>query len=370
MEPAVKDLDLSAINLVVDDRDPQAIFDAALAKWVELAPTVRPRNGSVEAILLEAAAVATADGIYALNRFVTKAVEGVLNLYGVPRFPGAAAAGTVTLTLDGTRTLTVTAGQRLLEPSTGLVLEVSADTTVTGAASIVVPVVTAEPGGAGNAITAGTPIDLLDAIPYVVAAAVTTGLTGGADPESDASYVDRASTVLARVTSSLVLPVHFTAYALQDTRVQRATVVDLFEPGGTPGAELGHLTVYAYGYGALLSSGVKAELRDAMQARSAAMIEVHVEDPTIVTQAVTLTCHALPGYSTVDVRDAIEAALSGWMNPDTWSWGEDIRPTDIIALVSDVAGVDYVDSVTTPASAVTIDVDELATVGTMTITVV
>jgi uncharacterized phage protein gp47/JayE len=370
MEPAVKDLDLSAINLVVDDRDPQAVFDAALAKWVELAPTARPRNGSVEAILLEAVATATADGIYALNRFVGKAVEGILNLYGVPRFAGSAAAGTVTLTLDGPRTLTVTAGQRLLEPSSGLVLEVSADTTVTAASSISVPVVTAEPGGAGNAITAGTAVDLLDAIPYVVSAQVTTGLTGGADPESDTSYVDRASTVLARVTSSLVLPVHFTAYALQDTRVNRATVVDLFEPGGTPGSDLGHLTVYAYGYGAALSAPVKTELQAAMQARSAAMIEVHVADPTIITQAVTLTCHALPGYSTTTVRDAIEAALSAWMNPGVWTWGDDIRPTDIIALVSAVTGVDYVDTVTTPAATVTLDVDELATVGTMTITVI
>ena len=365
----MKDLDLSAIDLVVDDRDPQAVFDASLAKFTELAPTARPRNGSVEAILLEAVATATADGIYAVNRFIGKAVEGILGLYGVPRFAGASAAGEVTLTLDGPRTLTVTAGQRLLEPSTGLVLLASVDTSVISASTMALPCYTEAPGGAGNAITAGTGVDLLDAIPYVASAAVTTGFSGGADAESDASYVDRASTVLARVTSSLVLPVHFTAYTLQDPRVGRATVVDLFEPGGTPGADLGHLTVYTYGYAAQLSAPVKEELRAAMQSLSAAMITVHVGDASIVTQAVTYTCHALPGYSTTDLRDTINAAITAWMSPDAWTWGDDIRQTDIIALVSGIAGVDYVDSVTVPATTTAVGASQLALAGTITGTV-
>ncbi len=370
MEHLVKDLDLSAIDLVVDDRDPQAIFDASLAKYLELAPNAAVRNGSVEAILLEAIATATADGIYATNRFITKAVEGILGLYGVPRFPGASAAGVVTLTLDGLRTLTVTAGQRLLDPATGLVLLVSTDASVTASSTIALPVVTADPGGAGNAITVGTPIDLLDAIPYVASAAVTTALTGGADAETDAAYIDRASAVLARVTSSLVLPVHFIAYALQDTRVNRATVIDLYYPGGTPGSNLGDLTVYTYGFSAQLSAPVKEELRAAMQALCAAMITVHVEDASIVTQAITYTCHALPGYSTTVLRDTINAALQAWMSPNAWTWGDDIRQTDIIALIAGIAGVDYVDSVTVPATTTAVGASQLALAGTITGTVV
>ena len=370
MEPAVKDLDLSAISLVIDDRDPQAVFDASLAKFTELAPTARPRNGSVEAILLEAIATGTADGIYAVNRFVGKTVEGILNLYGVTRFTGSTASGQVTLTLDGVRTLTVTAGQRLLESVTGLVLLVTTDTSIASASTIVLPVRTEQPGGAGNAITVGTAVDILDAIPYVASAAVTTAFSGGADPESDTSYVDRASTVLARVTSSLVLPSHFIAYALEDTRVARATVIDLYYPGGTIGSNLGHLTVYTYGYSAQLSTAVKNEILAAMQARCAAMITVHIADASIVTQAITYTCHALPGYSTAAVRTAVNAALSAWMNPNAWTWGDDIRQTDIIALIDATPGVDYVDSVTVPASTTVLSAEQLAQVGTITGTVI
>ena len=369
MEPVVKDLDLSAINLVVDDRDPQAIFDDSLARFLELAPTASIRNGSVEALLMEALCVATADGIYAVNRFIGKVIEGVLNLYDIARDPGSPASGVVTLTLDGSRTLTVTAGQRLVEPVTGVVLLVEADTSVTSAASIALPVVTADSGGAGNAITAGMAVDLLDAIPYVASAQVTTGLTGGADAESDAAYVDRATAVLARVTSSLVLPSHFVAYLLQDPRVARATAIDLYEPGGTIGADLGSLTTYTYGRGAQLSATVREELRAAMQAICSAMVTVYVEEADIVTQDVEVTVQALPGYSTPDVSAAVTAAITAWMSPEAWTWGRDILPTEIIDVVADVAGVDYVTSVTTPAGNVTLTDDQLAAAGTITVTV-
>ena len=364
-----QDIDLSYLALDIDDRDPQAIFDAALARYQELAPNARPRNGSIETILLEAFATASADLIYALNRLPAATVEGVLSLYGVTRFDGAVASGTITITLDGTRTLTVPAGVRFSDPTTGLVLVVETETTGTAVSQIALPCTTEDPGGDGNAITAGTAVDVLDSIPYVTAAEVTSGFTGGSDPESDEAYLDRASTVFARVTSSLVLPIHFIAYLLEDARVLRATAIDLFEPGGTPGSDLGHITTYVYGYGAALSAAVKEELRAAMQEISSAMIEVHVADATIVTQDIDLTVVALAGFDVDQIADDVEAALATYYSPATWPWGRDIMLTEIIDVAADVTGVDYVDEVTTPASDVTVADDELAQAGTITVTV-
>lgn len=367
----MSDLALDAVDLVLDDRDPQMIFDAALDAFEALAPDARVRNGSVEALLMEAMSVASADVIYALNRFVGAVVEGVLNLYEVPRFAGASASGVVTLTLDGTRTLTVAAGQRLVDPGTGLVLQVTADTSGSSVSTLALPVATLLPGGAGNAIAAGAAVDIVDAIPYAVSAAVTTAFGGGADAEDDAAYVLRARAVLARVTSSLVLPEHFVAYALEDARVGRAAAIDLYEPpSGTPGSDLGHLTVVVYGHGGQLSTEVREELRVSMSAICASMITTHVEPATIVTQAITLTAHALPGYSTTAVRDAIAAALTAWCSPDVWPWGRDIMATEIIDVAADVTGVDYVDAVAVPAGTVTIAADELAMAGTLTISVI
>lgn len=363
------DLDLSYLGLDIDDRDAQAIFDAALARYQELAPDARPRNGSVEVMLLEAFSIAASDVIYALNRFPSVAVEGILALYGVPRFEGSPAEGVVTLTLDGTRDLTVEAGQRLSDPTTGLTLVVSTTTAGTSVTSLAVPCETEDNGGAGNAITSGSAIDLLDSIPYVTSAEVTTAFTGGADAEDDSAYIDRAATVLARVTSSLVLPSHFIAYLLQDARVTRATAIDLYEPGGTAGSDLGYITTYTYGRGAQLTSTVREELRAAMQAICSAMVTVYVEEADLVSQDLELTVHALPGYSTSDVSTAVNDALSAWMSPEQWTWGRDILLTEIIDIAADVTGVDYVDSVTTPSANVTITDDQLAQAGTITVTV-
>lgn len=369
MEPAVNDLDLTAIDLVVDDRDPQAIFDASLAKFLELAPTARPRNGSVEAILLEAIATATADGIYAANRVISLVVEAILGLYDVARFDGTSAAGVVTLTLDGTRTLTVTEGQRLLDPGTGLVLLVTADTSGVSVSTLAIPVQTEEPGGAGNSITSGTAVDLLDSIPYAVSASVTTTLSGGADAESDTAYIDRATARLARVTSSLVLPGHFAAYCLEDTRILRATAIDNYQPGGTPGSDIGHITVLLYGSQAPIATDIQTELETAMSAISSSMLTVHVEPATVVTQAVTLTVEKLAGFTDQEVEDNVTAALQAFLNTDTWDWGGDVIVSEIIVAAAAAAGVDFVDTVTTPAGTVTVDADELVTAGTITVTV-
>lgn len=364
-----QDLDLSYLGLDIDDRDPQAIFDAALARFLELAPNARLSNGSVEVMLMEAFSVAAADLIYALNRFPSTAVEGILALYDVPRFTGSPAYGTVTLTLDGSRDLTVEAGQRLSDPTTGLVLVVTTDTTGTAVTTLTVPVRTEDASGTGNSITAGSALDLLDAIPYVDSATVATDFTGGADPESDTAYLDRASTVLARVTSSLVLPTHFTAYLLQDARVTRATAVDLYQPGGTVGSDLGHITTYTYGRGAQLAPEVRAELQAAMEAISSAMITVWVEESTVITQPIELEVNALPGYSTAAVSADVSSALTAWMDPSTWPFGRDIMPSEIIDVAADAPGVDYVTTVTVPAATVTVGDSELAQAGTITVTV-
>lgn len=366
----MRDLELSAIGLVVDDRDPQAVFDAMLAKYVELAPDAVVRNGSVEARLLAAFAEGAGDVIYALNRVITLVVEGVLSRYGIERFVGSPAVGMVTCTLDAARSLTITAGQRFADPTSGLVLEVAADAEVTTATSITVAVATAEPGAAGNALAAGTALDLLDSIPYVVSAELLTGLTGGADPETDATYFDRVSTVLARVTSSIVKPEHFLAATLQDPRVGRATVLDLYAPGGTPGSDLGDVTVFVYGHGAGLSGPVQAEIEANLQAMCAAMIHPHVVDVTIRTQAIALTVHALPGYSTPTIQAGVEAALRAFYNPASYPFGRDVLESEITAIAADVAGVDYVTpGSVTPAGSVAVDVDELVLAGAITVTV-
>ena len=366
-----RDLDLTYLSLEVADADPQRIVDDAVAYASTVFPDWVPRNGSTEVVLMEALALGVSDLIYASNRLPGSVVEAILGLYDIARSQGTSATGQVEITFDDTRTTTVAQGTRFEVPGDGTLLEVTANTTATAAASVVVPVRTAEPTGAVNGLAVGTALDILDAVPYAVAAEISTALTGGSDPESDAAYLDRAGTRLARVTSSLVIPLHFTAYCLEDPRVLRATTVDLYDLTDTnePGDDLGHVSVYLYGRGGPLDQGVLDELDSQMTERAASMLTVHVDNGTVVTQDVELTVVGLPGFSTDEIRANVEGALQSWLTPNQWEWGKDIVVNDIIAEVGAVSGVDYVDSVAEPSGTVALEFNELAQVGTITVTV-
>lgn len=364
------DINLSYLGLNLDDRDPQALFDAALERFQTLAPQARLRNGSIETMLLEAWSVAAADVVYALNRVPATVVESILALHGVPRFTGSAATGAVTVTFDVVRDVSIPAGVQFRHPASGAVLASSQAVVESSVGSVVVPVAADQAGSAANAIIAGAALDILDVIPGSVSAVVSTAMAGGADAEPDADYFDRASARFARVTSSLVVPDHFTAYAIEDGRPLRVTVVEVFRPGGTAGADLGHVTVYVWGRGAALSAEVREDLRAQMQAISSAAVTVHVEDAGIVTQNMAVRVKALPGAAPAAVQAAVEAALRERFSPLSWPWGRDILTTEVIEAAAAAVGVDYVDAVTVPAAAVAVQPWQLAKAGTITVTVI
>lgn len=367
----MSDLGLSRVELTPDDRDPQATFDAMLATVQAALPTWDARNGALETVLLEAFATGAADVIYALNRLPGRIEEDILALYDVARYAGARATGNAVITWDTSRTATVTAGLRFAVPDSDIELEVTTTTTGTGS-TLTVPVRATAPGSEPNGIASGAALDVLDAIPFAVSVALSGTLTGGADPETDAAYIERASTRLARVTSSLVVPDHFTAYALENPAVKRAKVYDLWD-GVTPlsTSDLGYVTVAVYGSQAQVASGTRDTIETEMGERAASMITPVVIGATLTTINIAATVVALAGYDTNEVRDACEAAVRAYVNTDRWPWDGSLVDTQIIDVLADVPGVDYVSSGTvTPSGTTTITTPAgLATAGTVTITV-
>jgi uncharacterized phage protein gp47/JayE len=365
----MSDLGLSRVELVPDDRDPQATFDAMLATIQAALPTWDARNGALETVLLEAFATGTADLIYALNRLPGRIEEDILALYDVARYAGAQATGTAVITWDSSRTETVSAGFQFADPDSDIVLEVVTTTTGTGS-TLSVPVRATVPGSAPNRIASGASLDVLDSIPYAVSVALSGLLTGGADPETDAAYIQRASTRLARVTSSLVVPEHFVAYALENPAVKRAKVYDQWD--GVPSlvtTDLGYVTIAVYGSQAQVAAGVRTALAAEMNERAATMVTPVIIEADIETINITGTVVALAGYDTNAVRDACVAAVRAYVNTDTWVWDASLVNANLLSVLDDVPGVDYA-SAATPSGTTTIGTPGgLATAGTVTITV-
>ena len=376
MEPS---LDISDLVSLLDDRDPQALFDEWLAAMQTIDPSYQPYTGSVEVSAAEAMCLTIADLIYAVNRLPGLVTEAVLTMTDMPRHPGAVCTGAVQLTFDGVRTITVPSGTRLMIE--GLEWQTTDTVTVT-ASTATVPVASLEPTGLGNAIPPGVGVDMLDPIPAVVAAVTTGTFGGGVSPESDASYKARSGLIFARSHAALVLPSAFASYAAGIIDVGRATAIDCWDapgsaaPGGggdwetsgEPGEDAGHITVVVWGYGQPVDETRLAQIATEIDDRSCSNLVVHTLQADIIDVDVEIVVRLAPGAPEAATLTAVETAIRAAVSPMLWTWGESVTPEELAAIAARVSGVDYALDVIAPAAAVTLMGHQLPQAGTITVT--
>lgn len=361
-----------ALGVRLDIRTGSDIAIDAIKALAVTMPEWIPRNGSPEVIYLEALSNVAGGIVGTADVVLGTTVESVLaTLYGVPRLPGAGATGNLTLTFDAATSTTIPTGTSFLLRDWGIGLSSTEDVTISSATSATIPVVTDEATAEVNGLGSDAAVDLLDDIEHAESVVIAGTLAGGAAPESDSEYLTRAANRLARVTSSLVVPDHFSAYVLEDGRASNAACVPAWDGADTDtiGDDAGHVTVACYGRGGQVSSSDRAELETTMAAQTAAGITVHVDEADVTTVPVTVTVHALDGWETVDVRDSVGGVLSTYLAAETWEFGETVRTTTLISKVAGAEGVDYVDTLAAPAADVTLLANGIAQAGTLTITV-
>jgi hypothetical protein len=141
--------------------------------------------------------------------------------------------------------------------------------------------------------------------------------------------------------------------------------------GGTPGADPGNIAVACLdANGNPLAASDKNALLAVLQGQASANLAVHMIDPTITPVAVTATVVAIKGADTNAVMLAAEAALQAYLSPKTWPWAGTVRVNELISLLDQVQGVDYVVGVTAPAGDLALPgAAPLASYATPTITV-
>lgn len=363
------------IDLTVYDLDQQDVFEKAETELLTNLPDWTPREGNIEVLLLEAMAGQMAEGIFAINRLPSGIMEALLQLYGIDRDTGSPPIANLTFTMVNTSGSTIPAGTEVeLTLSGGLepvIFTTNIDLVIAPGNSSGTVAATGDRFTAdANNTPAATAVTLQDSLIYVDTVTLTI-TTGGSDPEDDTDYFTRGTTRFSRLTETLVLPRHFQSYALEQTYVERATVLDNWDgSGGAPGDDPGHVTVAVYGNGSLVSGGNKTALQTAMDALSLANLTIHVIDPTITTINVTTTVKALPGFVSATVQANVVAALQAYLNPMTWEWSTTVWKNELITVVSTAEGVDYCVSMGTPASDTALSgYATLVTYGTLNVTV-
>ena len=337
-----------------------------------------PREGNVEVLLAESIALEISELITAINRVPGAIVQIQAQLFGIIRSTGTQPAVNLTFNLSDTLGHTVIAGTRVvltvpggLEPvifTTNVDLVVAAGQSV-GTVASTGDRFTIE----ANGIASGTVVELLDAVSFVNSVVTGSVVASGLDAETDTDWIERSVNRFSRLTETLVLPKHFSAAALETPAVVRAITIDSFNSGagsGVPGDHPGFVTVAVYGNGAVLSAAERATLDAQFEAEAQANLSVSVVDPTITAVTVNVTVQKVSTALTATVQAAVAAALDTYLAPTTWDWSGTVRRNELITLISNVVGVDYVVSLTAPAADVVLSgVAPLADLGTVTVTV-
>lgn len=367
------------VDLTLEELTAQDLFDLAMANLQARVPGYAPRETGIEVILLESMALAVEQSIFAINRLPGAIFEALLRGFGVERFIGQPPEVDLTFLVATSNGYTVPDGTRavLTTDAGSIAFRLDGELTIpVGSNSATGHCVADEYTSDYNGVPAGNDLALLDAVPFVDYVRTASIVAGGADAESDTEYLARGTARFARLSETLVLPDHFVQAALENPLVHRAYALDNYnpdQPGAIPGTFAGHITVAVYGENGPLAPADRTALLQSFQASTAANLAVHVIDPTLNVINIAARVRSTGGTdagTVATVQANCDDALRDYISVNTWPWEATVRKNEIISLLSNVQGVDYVDVVTSPAADVTLNgYAPLATVGTVTIDV-
>lgn len=346
-----------ALGLTLFDLTAADLTDRALTNALTALPGETFPDGSLEAVLIESLALITAELVYAANRIPGAVMESLLTTgYGIPRSQGTPATTTLQLSA-GPNGASIPAGTlaRLGTDDDALTFATTTALIIAaGTATGIVAATATTTGASANGTATGTPVAVLSVTTGVTAAVLAAPVAGGTDPEDADAFLARAANRLGRLTSVLAQPPQFNAFALEQVGVARSLTIDNYNvgaagtvtmtstPGVARGTEPGFTTVAVLGpAGTLLSAQAKTDIAAAMTAQAVANLAVRVIDPTITPVNVTLTVVRLPGYTDADITARVTAALTAYLSPAAWSFAGTVRRNDLVGLVDNVPGVDY-----------------------------
>lgn len=340
------------VDLTLLDLTPGELLDVAVARLAELLPDLVLREGMTEAVMLEVRALIDSEQVYAINRLPGAIFEVLLRQFDVERDEGAPPTVDVTFHAGDALGHNVAAGTRValaLGDDTYAVFATDAPLVLAPGVSVGTVAATGTANGtAANGIAAGTRLIVIDAVPYVSWAATGSVVTDGRDVETDAAYLTRGKTTLARLNSTLVLAEQFRLYTLGNPAIFRALGIDQYDPAlpGAPASSVAHdgnVTVAVVGVaGSPIDPAVRTALEVEMQPKAVGGLGVHVVDADVTAFDVDVTVRRLAAAAAIDVQAAVQAAIGAYLDPDTWPWRASLPYPDLSAAIDLAAGVDYV----------------------------
>jgi len=349
------------------ETSPDELAEDAFDQVQEAIPGWVPNDGNLDTIILEAVSQMAAE-----LRDVASAVPRSIfryfgrSLVGVQPQDATPATALTTWTMINNAGYTIPAGTVVAVPIAGDVLiefVVDADYVIApGSTSRAdVRVVALTPGANSSGLgSVSLALELIDTLDFVSSVTLNSVTTGGVDAETDDEYLDRLVGQLQLLSAAPILPAEFAAMAANEPGVDRALALDGYNPAdSTYNNERMVAVALVDPSGEPVSPSIKSNVDAKLQALREINFIVNVIDPVYTTIDVNVTVNALTGFDLVQVEADVEAALTAYFSPATWGraevTGDVATPTDwasvtvvryneLIALVSGVVGVDYVET--------------------------
>lgn len=352
------------------------ISQNAVAHLKTMLPEASVSPSSTEAHLIESLSIMIGPIMAAHQVLPSRVVDHLMTLYGLERYPGYRAEGKVRVTVNPTasevRIASGTVLRHYLASSNELrEYRTVEDLLVLPAESITgeVRVEATSVGTEHNGLPVGASLDAVDS--YFIDVdrfEISESPRGGEGPESNESWWERSRAQLERQVSTLVVPDQFRSAALTRGEVNRAYVLDLYNPAAPTVEAPGHVTLAVTdSEGLPLTPRERPALEKWLQDQAMASLQVHVIDANYTTISPTVIVEAAPGATLSIVEAAVRDQLARWLSPTTWEWWPEITPYDFVSALDDVAGVARV--ITVPQKITLTGKAPLPKLGTVTVTV-
>lgn len=98
--------------------------------------------------------------------------------------------------------------------------------------------------------------------------------------------------------------------------------------------------------GAAISSGLRTTIKNDLLNRVVAGLTYNTSNALIADFNLNITIAVANGFAALDVRSAVDAAITAFLSPQSWDWSPIVRRNAIITRVSQVPGVSYIDDLT------------------------
>jgi len=168
---------------------------------------------------------------------------------------------------------------------------------------------------------------------------------------------------MQRLSQRPILPADFSNMALDaDPTIYRAVAIDGYNPADSTYNNQRMITIAAIdAAGNAVSAAIKTKIDTVLQANREVNFIVNETDPNFTTINVVTTYHLTPGFDQTSVDSAITSAINNYLNPAHWgqdptisqgsssnTWIETpyVFYNDMIAVITNVPGVDHVISMT------------------------